>query len=121
MSGQAPIFEFNVSVINQTTKPVYVITTKDGSPSSGSVSVTAPNTTIVYTLNQDSAHLQFVGPEISNDVGDNISFSITNDGNSLILVDSDATIENICIKLVTAPKGQVYTSADPEVINKNKT
>ncbi len=121
MAGQVPVYEFNVSVENEKSSPTYVITTKDGKPSSGSVSVNEPNTTIIYTLNEDSAHLQFVGPNISGDVGNNISFSIANNGSSLILVDSDATIGNICIKLVTAPRGMVYTSSDPEVINKNKT
>ena len=94
MAGQVPVYEFNVSVENEKSSPTYVI---------------------IYTLNEDSAHLQFVGPDISGDVGNNISFSIANNGSSLILVDSDATIGNICIKLVTAPRGMVYTSADPEV------
>ena len=51
MAGQVPVYEFNVSVENEKSSPTYVITTKDGKPSSGSVSVNEPNTTIIYTLN----------------------------------------------------------------------
>lgn len=121
MSGQTPIYEFNVSVIEEGTSPKYIITDVNGVPSSGGVTVTQPNTTIMYTLNEDSNHLQFVGPDVSNDLGSNITFSISNNGKTIIFVDSDYTVENICIKLVTAPRGMVYTSQDPEVINKNRT
>mgnify|MGYP001161443499 CR=1 FL=1 len=120
MSNPTPIFQFTVTVHSDEVPPRYSIFDAKGEPASGNVDVTEPNTMIMYTLNAESNGLQFVGPIVSGDLDNDLVYSITEDGQTIIFSDSDSTTENICMKLVTAPKGSVYTSQDPQIINKKR-
>ncbi|ALM89954.1 MULTISPECIES: DP-EP family protein [Alteromonas] len=120
MSNPSPIFQFTVSVNTEETPPRYTIYDTSGNPTSGTLTVTESNTLILYTLREDSSELQFVGPLVSGDLDNDLNYSITEDGQTIIFVDSDATTENICMKLVTAPKSSVYTSQDPQILNRQK-
>ena len=118
MSNPTPVYQFMVSVDTKSDPARYTIYDLSGAPTSGNVNVTELNTMIMYTLNEDSSDLQFVGPLVTGDIDNDLTYSITADGQSIIFVDSDATTENICMKLVTAPKKNVYTSQDPQIINR---
>ena len=121
MSNPTPLSQFTVSVNTEETPPRYTIYDTSGNPTSGNVTVTESNTLIMYTLREDSSELQFVGPIISGDLDNDLIYSITEDGQTIIFVDSDSSTENICMKLVTAPKSSVYTSQDPQIINRKKS
>lgn len=120
MSNPTPLFQFTVSVNTDSTPPQYTIYDTSGNTSSGNVTVTESSSMIMYTLTEDSNHLQFVGPIVSDDLDNNLSYSITENGQTIIFVDSDSTSESICMKLVTAPKANVYVSQDPQILNKRR-
>ena len=120
MSNPTAIFQFMVSVFTDETPPRYAIYDTSGNPATGNVTVTESSSMIMYTLKKESSDLQFVGPVISGDLDNDLTYSITEDGQTIIFVDSDSATESICMKLVTAPKSSVYTSQDPQIINKQK-
>jgi hypothetical protein len=111
-----PIFTFEVSV-DISVSPATYSYTESGEPSNGSVSVTVPNTKIVYQLVTEG--LTFTDPLITDDPDGDLTYEISNGNRTLTITDSDADKEAICLKLVVQDSaGTTYTSPDPSIDNK---
>ncbi|BFT29788.1 hypothetical protein D210916BOD24_09640 [Alteromonas sp. D210916BOD_24] len=106
-----PKFNYNVSV---NADGSFTITPLGDAPESP-ISVTVPNTTITYTLSDDTgSNVAFEAPLISNDPNDNLAWQITNSGRSIVITDNDLSAEDsICVKLVLK-----LISPDPQIQNK---
>ncbi|MBU2979692.1 DP-EP family protein [Alteromonas sp. C1M14] len=114
-------YNYTVSVNTQKSPPVYTIYDSDDNPTDGPLSVKNKNTVITYTLNKDSNHLRFIEPEISGDPDHDLSYTLSADGQTLIIIDANTDEEDICLKLVTIPGRQTYISPDPQILNRPKS
>lgn len=102
------------------TKPNATYTYKDaqGQPSEGSPTVTVKSTDLIYTLG--TSGLIFLTPSISGDTGGDLTWSISDDKQSLTIVDSDIDTESVCLILVVAEASNPtvpYPSPDPQIKN----
>lgn len=111
MTATPPNYKYDVTVDS---KGVFTITPIDGAPESP-ITVTERNTTITYTLTDNTeSNMVFVSPQISDDPNDNLTWQFENAGRTIVITDSDASSEDqICVKLVTG-----FVSPDPQVKNK---
>ena len=114
--SSAPDIRFTVSVDVSKSQPVYTIYNDEGIYTKA-VKVKVPGTTITYTLRPDSNQLQFIAPKIGGDPNHDITSTISADGQTLTLTDTDGDQEDICVRLVTVPSEAVYVSLDPQVKN----
>ncbi|MEG3767563.1 DP-EP family protein [Alteromonas sp. 14N.309.X.WAT.G.H12] len=112
---------YTVSVNTEKSPPVYTIYDAEGDPTDGPLSISNKNTLITYTLNKDSSHLRFIAPEISGDPDHDLSYTLSADGQTLIIIDANTDEEDICLKLVTIPVRQTYVSPDPQILNRPKS
>ncbi len=115
--SSAPDIRFTVSVDVSKSQPAYTIYDDKGVITTKAVSITVPGTTITYTLRPDSNQLQFIAPKIGGDPNHDITSTISADGQTLTLTDTDGDQEDICVRLVTVPSEAVYVSLDPQVKN----
>lgn len=121
MSENATTVSFTVYVDISVTPAKFSYTDAQGNPSDGSVNVSLANTQIVYTL--DTSGLTYTTPVITGDTGNNISYEISANSQGvndkvLTISDTDADIEDVCLKLVVMDaSGTSYTSPDPQIKN----
>lgn len=110
MTTTPPNYNYDVTV---DANGAFAITPIDGAPDSP-ITVSVPNTTITYTLTDNTAsNMVFVSPEISDDPNGDLTWQVTNNGKSIVITDSDASKEDhICVKLVAA-----FVSPDPQIKN----
>jgi hypothetical protein len=109
---------FTVYVDITTSPATYTYTDAQGVSCDGSVTVTADNTQIVYTMG--TSGLIFLPPTITGDTGKDLQPSITADKQCLTIVDSDIDNENACLILVVAEASAPtvpYPSPDPMIRN----
>lgn len=110
---------YTVYVDISTDPATYTYTDSQGSPSDGSPTVTVSNTNIVYTLG--TSGLIFLAPQISDDTGGDLTWSISEDKQTLTISDTDADAEEPCLIIVVATEsepGTPYPSPDPKIRNK---
>lgn len=113
------VFNFTVSVDTSGTEAIYTIFDEQGNPTTAPITIDQHNTTINYTLRPDSNALRFVAPQISGDSHDDLSVSISQDGQRIAFDDTDNDIEDICVRLVTqSADGVHYVSPDPQMLNR---
>ncbi|WP_088330280.1 DP-EP family protein [Lacimicrobium sp. SS2-24] len=120
MTTTSPI-QFKVSVDITTTPPLFTIYDQQGHATDAPVDVTQLNTPVTYTLQDNQDNLNFVTPEITGDKYGNLDPTISSDGQTLTLMDSDNDNETLCVRLVVvqgdthAPR---YVSQDPQIRNR---
>lgn len=113
---------YTVEVNIDTSPATYTYKDAEGNQSDGSPTVTVANTDIIYTL--DTSGLIFLAPQISEDTGGDLTWSISEDKQSLTISDTDADAEEPCLILVVATSsdpGTPYPSPDPRIKNKPST
>lgn len=119
MANAAPVFEFNVDVTVSGDNAEFTIFDQNNEPFDEVVVVTESGTQIVYTLRNTPQNTKFINPVVTEEKDyEDISFSFENHDKKLVLVDSDADNETICIKLAVDIDGTEYISQDPQVKNK---
>lgn len=111
-------FNFTVSVNASISPAIFTIYNSDGEVTTSPVLVTEPGTIITYQLREDSNAYALLSPIITNDGARDLSYSISKDGQLLTIVDMDSVPQNICLKLVAAPKAAILVSQDPQVIDR---
>lgn len=118
MSSPTPLIQFYVTVNPESHTYTFYTDIEGTTLAESTLVVTEPNTVISYTLIKNEQQLGFVGPIISGDADNDLTFSISNDRQTIIFVDSDHSKEDICMKLVTAPLNCIFVSPDPQMINR---
>ncbi|GGD74933.1 DP-EP family protein [Lacimicrobium alkaliphilum] len=116
-----PQIEFKVTVDISVTPPVFTIYNQQGHIDNNPINVTENNTRIIYRLKDNNDGLKFIAPEVSDDPHGDITPSISEDGQTLTITDSDADNETICVRLVVIQANSPdthYVSQDPQIRNR---
>lgn len=111
-------FVFSVSIDASTSPATFTIFDSQGNPTDAPITVTEPGTVISYQLREDSSAFTLLPPEITGDDAQNLSYTLSKDGQSLVLNDTDGDMEDVCLKLVAVPTESLLVSPDPQVRNR---
>ena len=112
--------KFHVTVDTTIIPPIFVFYNEKKQATNGSVTVHGETTEIHYTL--ETAGLFMQQPAINDDFLHDISFTIVDEGKTLIIQDEGKRgNEEVGLQLVVenVQTGQRYASLDPRIKNKN--
>ncbi|WP_102795331.1 DP-EP family protein [Bowmanella denitrificans] len=118
----APKFVFTLEVTVEDNNATFSFFDEGGQPSDGSVVVTIPNTQIDYELINSNGFV-FTAPEITNDEDGDLTWQLTEDKRKIMITDTDADDEDICLRLVVAKQDDpttTFISPDPQIKNRHR-
>jgi hypothetical protein len=119
MTGIKTSPQINISVAIDTSNDNYQYFDENGQPCKGGATVTVPNTLLVYSLIANNNTLELQLPVITADKTDDITVSISPCKQTLTIIDSDLTNEDICLRLIVKElaSDQTFESSDPQIKN----
>jgi hypothetical protein len=111
--------QINISVAIDTSNDNYQYFDENGQPCKGGATVKVPNTLLVYSLIANNNTLEFQLPVITAGNTDDITVSISSCKQTLTIIDSDLTNEDICLRLIVKElaSDQTFESSDPQIKN----
>ncbi|QJR79838.1 DP-EP family protein [Alteromonas pelagimontana] len=121
MTGDAQMKGFTVAIKQNGDDITFDIKDEAGNDATAPIQIDAPDTTIEYSLINNNDEWIFCDPKVEGDDKQNLQITLGKNKQQVIILDSDADNEDICLRLVVArlatPDVQ-YTSPDPQIKNK---
>ncbi|MCO7205934.1 MULTISPECIES: DP-EP family protein [Pseudoalteromonas] len=123
--SESQTFNFTVNVTLNTKNEAVFTYFQDGQQVSGGGTVNERNSLGIYTLDDATvdAGFQFTGAKFANLEGNceqDFSFKVTNNGQTIEIVDSDENNGTACMIFIVECNGTSYESADPQVENEKE-
>lgn len=111
--------QFNVAIDISVIPPIFTFYNNDNQATDGSVTTTINDPiTITYTL--QTAGFSFIKPSITNNFDGDVTYSIPEGNQQLIITDTAQDNINMGLQLIVSAdgSGQCYASPDPRIKNK---
>ena len=110
---------FRMTIDMDIIPPLYTYYNNDNQPTNGSVTTTCGDpVNIIYTLG--TSGFQFLDPAITNNFDCDISFEISEDKQTLTILNSAEHVDKVGIQFIVQDlsTGQKYASPDPRIRSK---